>query len=399
MIVLSASVFARVGTLLWAAAFGRALPHDVYVQILYAVGVSLAVQVMLDLSSLTTYFLRTNGEYEGRSLWDRGVQVGSVVSVLIVVATCAASVLGAGTRSEVAMAIASIAALAASEGFARYLRWVWQANAHFGRYAFVDVAIGMERFCIAAAVYWTGSVGVLIGASLTAAAVLLIPTMLASRRNANTLWTSGGQVGLGALIRESWPYALSITASSSYSQLPTVLVGLRASVSQGALYTGVTRVTQPTELIPGSIANVALPSLISQPLARRKIATVQIAAALAAGVAVAIAAVATVPEISRFLVLPEAQVSAILVILVLDLPIKYVNYQLVALAVAQGRIKARLAATCVVAALTAVTLWFTTPYGGRAAAITAVAADGLLLLALVGLQFAPRRSRAPTPRN
>lgn len=394
-VVLGASVFARVCVLVCVSGFGSAFPAKTYIPLLYLIGVSLAIQVMLDLSSVSMYFVKMNGSLRAWRAWHQGFQLASLAGAVIVAVTVATAVLVDASSLSLICAAGSLAVLAASESVARHLRWVWQAQGRFFLYCSVDLAVGCGRLLVGAGVIWTKSLLALSVSSIAVATLLLVLFGILTREGAANLWRDGGEVRMRRLMKELYPYVLSVLASTSYSQMPTLLVGIRSSVLDGALYTGVTRFTQPTEMIPSSISSVMLPRLVSDIARRSRNIRLQVVASLIAGVTVGLSLLVFGAVFARLLHLPWHSVHGILFVLAIGLPIRYLNYQLVSIAVAKGRIRTRMKATIVVAVGTLIALWFLAPLGGVATALVAVSADVALaiMLTIVDLTGSRRGAR------
>lgn len=182
-----------------------------------------------------------------------------------------------------------------------------------------------------------------------------------------------GRLSSLALAGEVWPYGASTFFSSLYSQGPAVLLGLAGSVQAAAIYSVVSRLTQPTELVPNAISAVCLPRLVMlDDHERRRAFRAQAAVAAVAGFFFAALIMAASPLLLRLFGLGFDEGWAIVLILALVLPVKFVNYQLVALSLAQGRIRARLVAGARVATVSII-------------AVLAVARQGAVPVALVTL--------------
>jgi O-antigen/teichoic acid export membrane protein len=196
--------------------------------------------------------------------------------------------------------------------------------------------------------------------------------------------------GLGALTREVWPYATSTVFSATYSQAPTVLLGLVASVPTAAVYAICTRLTQPLELVPNAIASTFLPRLVrAERPEQLRLFKRQITAALVTATTAALAIAIASPVLLPLSGTSFDEAGAVLLILALVLPVKFTNYQLVAVAVAQGRIRKRVVASAVVALVSVVGVFVLAAEGAVAVASLSLGCE--LLLAVLLLRAASLR--------
>lgn len=379
LVSVSAAV-AKGSVLLFLAALAAGLAHHIYIPLLYLTGVALAVQNMLDPTSLTLYFLQTKAQYNARSCWYQGVVLSAIVAVLIVLATMVIAVVVDTHHSLVLVTAGCFAFLSGAESFARHVRWVWQASGRFVPYAAVDWGVSAGRISVAAVGYLSANL-VLVALSAVAAALMLVAwSYHGTRRASADLWQGGEGATAGVVLRGVTPYAIAGVTSSAYSQLPAVMLGLRASVREGAIFTGATRFTQPTEVIAWSIAAVAMPRLAGWPSGARRVARAQILSAVGLALVTGPVLLAVGPIGSKLLGVDWPSVRPILYILVADLPIRYLNYQLATVLIAQGLVKDRMTTTVLVATLSSVALWVAAAHGGVATALVAVAADVMLAL-------------------
>lgn len=383
--VASGGVLARISVLVFLAGLARGFDTETYRVLLFGVGAGLAAQVVLDPSSIGTYLLRETGPGGDRSAWALGLRLAVPIAVVVIVVP----VLVVGLSGDIAVSelvtVGGLGVLAAAESVVRYARWVWQAAERFAPYVGVDVCVAAGRLTLAALAWSTGSGTLLVIGCVAVGIALLVAVLPAAYRAGASTPTGSGVSTLSGLARAVAPYAGSMALSAGYSQAPTILSGLRSGVAAGALFTGATRVTQPTELLPASVASSFLPRLLSDPTGRARLFRVQMAVALAMGVAVAGVVVVIAPLASKVLALPKDEIAPILSVLALALPFKFMNYQLVSLAIASGGIGMRLRATAVVAIASVVALWFVAPYGGRSTAVVVVGAEALLFALLLAV--------------
>jgi O-antigen/teichoic acid export membrane protein len=178
--------------------------------------------------------------------------------------------------------------------------------------------------------------------------------------------------------------------------VPTIVVGAVGGLSAGAVYGIATRVTQPTELLPAALASVRLPFLVGTDSARRRaLVRHQVRFAWVSGVVVALVVILSAPFAADLFGHEPSTTGVVIATLALALPLKFMNYQLVAIAISCGQAKARLAAAARVGVFSLILTIPASVVDVRLVPVVVVASEALLLLQLRKLQ---RRSTALSPR-
>lgn len=374
-----AAIWSRLATLAVIGVAAATLSKANFDLVVYALAVSTAVQILLDpaVSSLVAVRWSEIGEESRAKMLRSGLRLQAIAGVAMALTTALLVVAARGGSDALCLGL-GLGALAAVEGVARYSRVVWQVDGRFHLYAAVDVLIGAGRLLIALAL--------LLHHTTTAVAV------------SSTLWA--GVVGLCLVIwartrervptdvasvaREVWPYGLSTFFSSLYSQGPTVVLGIAGDLRAAAVYAVAARITQPTELLPAAISSVYLPRLAREDSTNREATFVtqgRLAFGLGVGVAITIATAGQV--VLRILGVDGESATWVLVILASLIPVKFLNYQLVALALADGRVKQRLRASVVVGVISLTTVYLVAHAGALPVALTALLCECLLCVLLV----------------
>lgn len=378
------SVFSRLSILLLYFIAARALVRPDYAFLAYIVGVSAFLQIVFDPSSLGA-FVVAEGSHEGvaarRALLVTGVKLVRLTGLAIVALPAMIAAAVNGRPGSVAVG-ASVGFIACGESVARFSRTGWQMDQRFRHYAGIDVLLGMGRLA-------TGLVLVLAHDLLAfALANLLIglawqtvPWVAGVTRGIGHHGTEGGSVV--GMARRVWPYSASYLSASIYSNGPAVIVGLLGGVAQGALYSIVSRMTQPTELVPQALSAVNLPRLtLADEASRPALFRRQALQAGLAGIAVAAALLLSAPLTLQLFRLPFGRAFPLLVILAAILPLKFLSYQLVALLIADGRVRARLRASAFVAGLSVAAVCAVAWNGAVSAAAVTLGCECLLVTLL-----------------
>jgi O-antigen/teichoic acid export membrane protein len=202
--------------------------------------------------------------------------------------------------------------------------------------------------------------------------------------------------GTRETLADLWPYSAGAAVSSVYSQVPTIVVGAVGGLSAGAVYGIATRVTQPTELLPAALSSVRLPFLVDTALERRRaLVRLQLRWAVASGVIVALAVILSASIVAGLFRHEPSTTRVVIATLALALPLKFANYQLVAIAISCGRAKARLAAAARVGVFSLALTVPASVVDVRLVPAVVVASEALLLLQLRKVQ---RGSTALSPR-
>jgi O-antigen/teichoic acid export membrane protein len=341
--VASAALWARLMILLVIAVGSRSLSHDSFYLLVYTLAVSTAAQTLLDpgVSSLVPVRWPTLDVDARAQIFRSGLVLQSIAGLLMAITT--AAIVVAAHRGREAFEIGvSVGCLVAVEGIARYARVRYQVNGDFRRFAAVDIVIGVGRAATAVVLLLSATVASFALANLVWALIFAILVYIYTRRSA-------GSLELARLAREVWPYGASTSFAALYSQAPAVLLGILGDLKAAAVYAVAARITQPTELVPSAISSVFLPRLAREWASERR-ATFLRQAKLACAVGVAFALVIALgagPILGIFSV--EGRTARlVLFVLAAVLPIKFLNYQLVALALAERRVRQRLIASIVV---------------------------------------------------
>lgn len=372
-LVTSGSVFSRLSILLLYLIAARTLVPNGYAFLAYIVGVSTFLQIILDPSSLAAFVVTAGARNTlevRRGLVRTGVKLMRLSGVIIVVTLTLIGALVSGTPAHVVTSL-SVGLLASGESVARFARTEWQIDHKFRKYASIDILLGWGRILTGVVLLLTHSLIAFAVANLILGVVWqAIPWITRTTKRIGSGPNRGSTLGM---VREVWPYSASYLSAAIYSNGPAVIVGLFGGVSQGALYSIVSRLTQPTELVPQALLAVNLPLLtkaddVSRPVIFRK----QAIQAGLGGLLIAGGLLLTAPLTLRLFRLPLKDAFPLLVVLAAILPLKFLSYQLVALVMAEGNIRSRLRVGACVAILSVV-------------GVSAVAWDGALAAAVVTL--------------
>jgi O-antigen/teichoic acid export membrane protein len=279
-----------------------------------------------------------------------------------------------------------------AENIARFARCRYQRGLAFRHFAAVDLTLGAARvFGAGSLIVW--SMDAFLLAQLLSVFVgftWVAVTWRQARRDCR-LPASGARETLADL----WPYSAGAAVSSAYSQVPTIVVGAVGGLSAGAVYGIATRVTQPTELLPAALASVRLPFLVGTDSARRRaLMRHQLRLAWVSGAIVASALVVSAPFTAGLFNHEPSVTGVVIATLALALPLKFMNYQLVAIAISCGQAKARLVAAARVGVFSLALTVPASVVDVRLVPAVVVASEALLLLQLRKLQ---RRSTALSP--
>jgi O-antigen/teichoic acid export membrane protein len=393
--VASAALCARLAILAVLVAAGLARISSVEFQLIaYALAVTSAVQVIVDSSTAGTFTVVNWERYAagGTSLWAGVLRLQATAAVFVFLGTMA--IVGAVGHSREALLIgAAVGAAAMAENLARFARCRHQRNLQFKHFAAVDFSLGAARLAGAVTLIVWGMSAFLVVQLLSV--VLGLTWVAVSRREARRdcpLPAAGARETLADL----WPYSAGAAVSSAYSQAPTIVVGAVGGLSAGAVYGIATRLTQPTELLPAALASVRLPFLVgAAPEGRRAVVRHQLRLASAAGVVIALALILSAPFVARFFGYEPSTAGVVIATLALALPLKFMNYQWVAIAISGGQAKARLVRAARVGVFSLVLTVPAALIDVRLVPVVVVASEALLLLQLRKLQ---KRSTALAPR-
>jgi O-antigen/teichoic acid export membrane protein len=382
-IVTAGSVFSRLSILLLYFIAARALDRQDYAFLAYIVGVSAFLQIVFDPSSLAAFVVTESAKSTAatrHALLRAGIRLMRMMSLVVVSAPMLVAALVSGNLAYVALG-ASVGMIASGESVARFARTEWQIDHRFRRYAAVDVLLGLGRVATGIALVLTGSVVVYALANVVVAVLWqAFPTLTRVTHHPDDPPTHRGVV---QMVRGVWPYTASYLSASIYSNGPAVVVGLFGGIAQGALYTIVSRLTQPTELVPQALSAVNLPRLTHADDADRPaLFRRQAVHAGVAGLSVTGALLITAPITLRLFRLPLDEAFPLLVVLAAILPLKFLSYQFVALLMAEGNVRARLRSSGLVAMVSVAGVCAVAWAGALPAAIVALACEILLITLL-----------------
>jgi len=379
--VVSASLAARVATLLILAGAAAMLDQSAYNALVYVLAVSSAAQVLLDPGTANLIIVRwpelsPGGRWE---LWRSGFRLQLLACVGVAVSTPIVVGAALGSRTYLGLA-AAVGILAGAEGLLRYARVTWQAEARFRSFALADAAIAVGRVVALGGLLLGGITGLSVTCVVVAVPVGLAAWFLARPRHRDAV---GSRLTLRALVPEVWPYGASTFFSSFYSQMPAVLLGLAGTIQAAAVYSVASRLTQPTELVPGAIASVYLPRLVALgEVARTKVFREQLGRAVTAGGVIAAGLAVLSPVLLPLFGIPFSEGWPTFLLLAAVVPVKFGNYQLVALAIAQGRIRGRLVSSVVIAGASVPLVLVVASRGAGAVALVTLGCELCLALLL-----------------
>jgi O-antigen/teichoic acid export membrane protein len=394
-LVASAALCARLAILAVLVAAGVAGISRVEFQLIaYALAVTSAIQVIVDSSTAGSFTVVNWDRYAaiGKSLWSGVLRLQAVAAVFVCLGPMA--IIGAVGHSREGLLVgAAVGATAMSENIARFARCRYQRSLEFGHFAAVDLTLGAARLVGAVTlIVWSMNAFLLVQLLSVFVGLTWVAVSWREARRDCPLPATGTRETLADL----WPYSAGAAVSSAYSQVPTIVVGAVGGLSAGAVYGIATRVTQPTELLPAALASVRLPFLVGTDSARRRaLVRHQVRFASVAGVVVALVVILSAPFAADLFGHEPSTTGVVIATLALALPLKFMNYQLVAIAISCGQAKARLAAAARVGVFSLILTVPASVVDVRLVPAVVVASEALLLLQLRKLQ---RRSTALSPR-
>jgi O-antigen/teichoic acid export membrane protein len=394
-LVASAAFCARLAILAVLVAAGVAGISRVEFQLIaYALAVTSAVQVIVDSSTAGAFTVINWDRYEGvgKSLWAGVLRLQAMAAVFVFVGVMA--IVGAVAHSREGLLVGgAVGAAAMAENVARFARCRYQRGLKFKQFAAVDLSLGAARL---------GGAISLVAWSLDAFLLAQLLSVFVGLAWVTVNWRHARRdcPFPAAATRETlvdlWPYSAGAAVSSVYSQMPAIVVGAVGGLNAGAVYGIATRVTQPTELLPAALSSVRLPFLVgTTPERRRALVRLQVRLALLSGVIVAIVVILSAPFIARLIDHDASTTGVVIATLALALPLKFVNYQLVAIAISCGQAKARLAAAARVGVFSILLTAPAAIVDVRLVPAVVVASEALLLVQLRKVQ---RRTATLSPR-
>ena len=326
-LVASAAFCARLAILAVLVAAGVAGISRVEFQLIaYALAVTSAVQVIVDSSTAGAFTVINWDRYEAirKSLWAGVLRLQAIAAVFVFVGVMA--IVGAVAHSREGLLVgAAVGAAAMAENLARFARCRYQRGLKFKQFAAVDLTLGAARL---------GGAIILVVWSLDAFLLAQLLSVFVGLAWVADSWRKARRdcpfpaAATRETLADLWPYSAGAAVSSVYSQMPAIVVGAVGGLNAGAVYGIATRVTQPTELLPAALSSVRL----------------QLRLAVVSGVVVAIVVILGAPFIARLIDHEPSATGVVIATLALALPLKFANYQLVAIAISCGQAKARLAA-------------------------------------------------------
>jgi len=386
-VVIAAALAARLALLGVVVAAAARLDGEAFDSVVYLLAVFAGAQTLLDPGLNLLYVARWPLlDAAGRPrLWRTALRVQVVASSLVAASGIGIAV-ATDARSSVLTAACGLGVLTAVESTVRFARSPWHASQQFTRYAAVDVSIAIGRAS-------TALVLAVAGATAFAAANVIVAALLLAWMALVVPRGDGRREPFWSVARATLPYGASTAFSALYAYAPVILLGLVGDLRAAAVVAVVSRLTQPAELVPAAIANVHLPRLA--PCAKRgAVFRRQVVIAAFAGAAAAAAVTIAAPVVLPWLGVAFRDAAAVVALLALSLPIKFVNYQLVALAIASQRIVPRAIASAMVAAFAVVATIAAAPAGAPAVAAVVLTSELLLLVALTVVSTSRPKSPA-----
>jgi hypothetical protein len=239
----------------------------------------------------------------------------------------------------------------------------------------MDSCAAVTRLAAACALV-LGATDNVIALILTSAGVLVFP--LAYRGTQKMLARHGALAGAFKL-RDIAPLAVSTVLSSGYSQIQIPLASLYLNSVTVATLTIVVRLVQGTEIVPGQISSV----LLARASPGSGDHAVPLRAFWAPAVALMLGFLACAVAIS--VLGNHREVAAILGIVSLSVPLKWLNYGLVARLLLRTRLWTRVAGSAIAMVLSLPVTLAMTRHGPLTAAASFVAAEVILLGSLMTL--------------
>ena len=394
-LVASAAFCARLAILAVLVAAGVAGISRVEFQLIaYALAVTSAVQVIVDSSTAGAFTVINWDRYEAirKSLWAGVLRLQAIAAVFVFVGVMA--IVGAVAHSREGLLVgAAVGAAAMAENLARFARCRYQRGLKFKQFAAVDLTLGAARL---------GGAIILVVWSLDAFLLAQLLSVFVGLAWVADSWRKARRdcpfpaAATRETLADLWPYSAGAAVSSVYSQMPAIVVGAVGGLNAGAVYGIATRVTQPTELLPAALSSVRLPFLVgTTPERRRTLVRLQLRLAVVSGVVVAIVVILGAPFIARLIDHEPSATGVVIATLALALPLKFANYQLVAIAISCGQAKARLAAAARVGVFSLILTAPAALVDVRLVPAVVVASEALLLMQLRRVQ---RRTATLSPR-
>jgi hypothetical protein len=406
-----AAAIPRVMILLGTIIAGRLLPASSFDRLIYAISASSTLQILLDpcVYIYLPLVAPTVSRRHWARLWVDGLLLQVLAGTLLAALMFALSILTHASESGCLASIA-VGVLAGLEGIARYARVEHQVRREFGKFAMTDVLISLGRLVSFIFLEVHPSLDAF---ALGCAIACVFPIASIARIYFNFPWhympVPSSTV---RLLGKVWQYGLSTTFSGLQAQAPAVLLGIAGTIRSAAIYGFVSRLTQPTELIPSAIAAVMLPALVSAgPGARRGLFRRSLWQARIIGLLVGFAVVGLGYGVLKLSHQYSHEALLTLILLSAVLPIKFGNYQNGNATIVLGGIRYRLFLNACLAAVAVALVLTLAPHGPVVVALVILAVEVVATCAYalhlrgrnwdadgaVDLGLEPSKSLSPTP--
>jgi O-antigen/teichoic acid export membrane protein len=365
-----AAAIPRVVILLGTIIAGRLLPETSFDRLIYAISASSTLQILLD-PCVYVYLPLVAPNVSRRHwarLWVDGLLLQVLAGTLLAGLMFALAVITHASEGATLASI-SVGVLAGLEGIARYARVEHQVRGKFGKFAMTDVVISVGRLVSFLVLEVHPSLDAF---ALGCAVACVFPIISIARVYFDLPWRyMPVPSSTLRLLGKVWQYGLSTTFSGLQAQAPAVLLGITGTIRSAAIYGYVSRLTQPTELIPYAIAAVMLPALVSSDAgARRGLFRHSLWQARIIGVLVGLAVVGLGYGVLKVSHQYSHEALLTLIILSVVLPVKFGNYQNGNATIVLGGVRFRLILNACLA-------------GVAVALVLALAPDGPVVVALV----------------
>jgi O-antigen/teichoic acid export membrane protein len=322
-----AAALPRVVVLLGTILAGRLLPGGSFDRLIYAISASSTLQILLD-PCVYVYLplvAPTVSRRRWAHLWVDGLLLQVLAGTSLAGLMLFLAVLTHASKSGLIASVA-VGILAGLEGVARYARVEHQVRLEFGKFAMTDVLISVGRLVSFMFLGFDPSLnsfalGCAIACAFPIASIARVYLELPLRYMPVPSSTV-------RLLGKVWEYGLSTTFSGLQAQAPTVLLGIAGSIRSAAIYGLVSRLTQPTELIPTAMVSVVLPTLVrASPQARHRLFRHSLWQARTIGLLVGVAIVVFGYGVLKLSHQYSHEAIVTLIVLSVILPVKFGNYQ------------------------------------------------------------------------
>lgn len=330
-----AAVLVRVAILAQLVVAGVALDEGEFHLVAVALGLSAAAQVLTD-SGAAAFLSVLDGERESVPLVARRLLLWQIFVGCTAFALSTVLLLRVADTAGTWTLLGLLAVLATSavESVGRLCRVVWLRQGRYRNYAGTDVAYALARLLpvlllVAGGGAWAFVAGLVLAVGVTCSVGARVSHELWRDR---VMGASGPAPGLLATVRGSLSYGLPVMAAGLYSQTPVLVTSAVSSLETASAVAVATRLVQPLELVAASWSQMSLPGLARAHVARGRFLGVLLAQG-------AVVAVAGACGVALFLHLGDAgpDVWLLSAVLLVALPVKYLNYGLATLLMALGR--------------------------------------------------------------